>query len=109
MSQFLIPQRKVVDIFTELSTHPVFLTQKRIYDDMTQTLDFDTLTPLIQALTSSNRVFTPPQDHYNGYLWTQEGDLITITYTSPVDIEIDSIVITNEQITSAFISGTFFG
>jgi hypothetical protein len=108
-SRFLVPQVYIQNLERELRSHPAFLREAAHFDTLDSTLDPAQLDSLRAAIANSGQVFNAPDVEYEGYTWTQEGDLLTITYDSPIDIAVDSIVIANDSISSPLISGAFFG
>jgi hypothetical protein len=106
-SAFLIPQEPIADIFTPLFSLPKVLEQQSIFARRNSPPPTESL---VKAISASKRLFPPPCEvGYNGYTWTQDGDLITVTFKSPTYVSPDSIGLSGREITSDFISGTLFG
>jgi hypothetical protein len=97
------------DIFAAITASPPFQSLQSQFETLGTPPDQESLSLLRTALSSIDRVFSPPPDSYDGYTFTQDGDLLTITYSSPIPIAVDSIIVTRDSVTSPFIRGSFFG
>jgi hypothetical protein len=115
MSDFLVPQHQFQDFFKALQDHHVIGEYLSIFTDMSSTVipdsDFDALyNHLLRHEGTFEADSLPAQLSYSGYRWTQDGDLVTVTYSSPVALSADDIIISEHEIQcpSDCLSGRFF-
>lgn len=116
MSNFLVPQKVIANPFEEIETSPLIVVEQNYFKQQSEEVItqnyFDLLYNQTHAFPPNQRSFSPSllpqQSDYSGYQWSQHNNVITITYKSTEPISKDSIIITENDIQSPFLSGNFF-
>lgn len=115
-SAFLIPQNPIEDPIDQIDMLPLMVVQRNYFkkendEPIPQNL-FDLAEKLFLTLEPDTQPYSqmllPTETVYDGYKWTQNGNNITITYDSPNDISENDIKITENSISSPFLSGNFY-
>lgn len=110
---FLVPHVQL-DWKSELASLPEVKSQSEKFEQINaEPIPREYFDTLNGHLAISNDVISaelyPEGTDHNCYHWTQDGDLITVTYESPQSISFDDVRINDSEIVSSFVTGSFYG
>lgn len=114
MSSFLTPQVYIEDPINAFINSRIVLEETERQEQLPeQVLSEKRLEPIYEKLQTETEVFgkviMSPITGYKGYVWDQEGDMITIRYAAKYPLVENEIEIDNTKIDTQFLSGIWYG